>query len=167
MIDIQHGPLGALEEDALAGPAGLIQPLPHAAGVGQDLRRDIAQLLENIFLFDLLGAEAAEKGIVVKEKLIEPCFEARGVRQITDANRTAPYLVFVGRADAPPGGADLVLALGFLQRRVEVPVKRQDERCILGHHQGLGCNFHTLCLDGFDLLDQRPGVHHHAIADDR
>ena len=35
MIDIQHHRLGAFEQDALAGAASLVQPLPDRLGEGQ------------------------------------------------------------------------------------------------------------------------------------
>ena len=45
-------------------------------------------------------------------------------------------------------------------------MQRQDQRRVLGDHQGLGRDFHALAAQLLDLGDQRPGVEHHAVADD-
>src|SRR5258708_14411056 len=41
------------------------------------------------------------------------------MEQVLETDRAARHLVFVGRADAAPGGADLALTLGALARLVQ------------------------------------------------
>ena len=45
VIDVEHDALRAFEQDAAAGAARLVEPLPDRLGIGQDLRRDLAQRL--------------------------------------------------------------------------------------------------------------------------
>ena len=44
MVDVEHGGLRALEQDALAGRAQRVEPLPHVLGEGQDLGRERQQV---------------------------------------------------------------------------------------------------------------------------
>ena len=167
MINIQHSALGALEQDSLARPAHLIQPFPHTASVGEDLRRDFLQAVQGIRFVDLFGAEPAQQRVVVEQKLVEPGFQAGGIGKIADPDRAAAHLILVGRADPPACGADLVLALCLFQGRIQAAVKRQDQRRVVRHHERAGRDIDPLALDGVDFLHQRPGIDHHAVADHR
>ncbi|MNE47410.1 hypothetical protein D3C80_1418190 [compost metagenome] len=44
---------------------------------------------------------------------------------------------------------------------------RQDQAGVVGDGQDVGGDGHALGLDLLDLADQMPGVHDHAVADDR
>src|SRR3546814_17468661 len=84
-----------------------------------------------------------------------------------DPDRAAADRVFIGRTEAAPGGADLALSARILTQRIEVAMEGEDERAIIGYLQGFRGDGYAL---GGELLDfglERPGIEHHAIADDR
>ena len=56
MIDVEHRALRALEQDALAGAARLVEPLPDLVGIGQDLGRDLEQRVEQLLAPSTSGA---------------------------------------------------------------------------------------------------------------
>ena len=89
-----------------AGAARLVEHAPDRAGIGQHLRRDLAQ-----------RARAARRGRprARRARAAARCgaaaarrrvFERRRVGEIADPDRAAPDLVLIGRADAAAGGAD-------------------------------------------------------------
>jgi hypothetical protein len=71
-----------------------------------------------------MRADAVQLGIQIIE-----------MRQIAHADRAAADLVFIGRADAAPGGADLARACRFLAQAVQIAVEGQDQRRIFGNVQ--------------------------------
>src|SRR5205823_14920637 len=76
----------------------------------------------------LLVVIVLQDEVMEVEELAQLLGEAPRVEQILEADRAARDLVLVGRADAAPGGADLLLALGRLARMIERRVVRQDQR---------------------------------------
>src|SRR3546814_1104085 len=94
-------------------------------------------------------------------------FEMVEMRQVADADRAAADLVLIGRADAAPGGADLAGARRRFAQRVEVAVKGQDQRAIVGDGEIVGVDLDPLAAQLGDLVAQRPGIEDDAVADDR
>src|SRR3546814_20024789 len=87
--------------------------------------------------------------------------------KIADPDRAAADLVFIGRTDAAPGGADLALSARILPQRIEVAMEGEDERAIIGYLQGFRGDGYAL---GGELLAfglARPGFEHHPIAEAR
>ena len=80
----------------------------------------------------------------------------------------SPHLVFIGRANAAPGGADGEGAGSpAFAMAVEVLIDGEDQRDVLGDLEILRRNLDALGADLFDLLHQVVGVEHHAVADHR
>src|SRR5690606_34385010 len=75
-------------------------------------------------------------------------------------------LVFISWADAAAGRADLALARCRLAQRVEIAVEREDERAIVRHREIGACHLDALTFQLLDFGLERPGIEHHAIADD-
>ncbi len=144
VVDVEHGALGALEQDAAAGALQLGQPQPDRLGEGQQLGRQGGELGQQRAAVDLLDAEAAAQRVVVDQQLVDLGRQGVGVGEVADADRAARRLVLVGRADAAAGGADLAGALvaalaGALARAVELAVQRQDQGRVLGDAQASRC----------------------------
>ena len=116
---------------------------------------------------DLVDAEPAAQGVVVRQHALDLAVEHLHVGEVHQADRAPADLVLVGRADAPPGGADRALAGGALARHVEFLVQRQDQRHVLRDAQAVGRDRDPLPPEPVDLLQQRLGIEHHAVADDR
>ena len=144
VVDVEHGALGALEQDAAAGALQLGQAQPDRLGEGQQLGRQGGELGQQRLAVDLLDAEAAAQRVVVEQQLVDLGRQGVGVGEVADADRAARHLVLVGRADAAAGGADLAGALvaalaGVLARPVELAVQRQDQGRVLGDAQASRC----------------------------
>ena len=99
------------------------------------------------------------------QRAIDPQFQRGVVGQVGDADHPAAHLVLVGRADAAPGGADLGHGILPLAGAVQLAMEGQDQRRVLGDHQRFGGDVDTLRSDRLDLVQQMPGVQHHAVAD--
>ena len=172
VVDVEHRALGALEQDAAPGAPQLGEAQPDRLGEGEELGRQRGQLAQELGAVDLLDAEAAAQRVVVQQQLVQLGLERRRVGEVADPHRPARHLVLVGRADAAAGGADLAGALvaalaGLLARAVELAVERQDQRRVLGDPQRLDRDRDPLAAQGLDLAQERPGVDHDAVADDR
>ena len=89
VIDVEHGALGAFEQDTAALAALLVEARPDAAGVGQDLRRDLEQAVEQRPALDLVGAESAQQRIVVEQQLVEARFQRLAIDEIAYPDRAA------------------------------------------------------------------------------
>ena len=153
VVDVEHGALRALEQDAAAGALELGQAQPDRLGERQQPGRQGGELGQQRVAVDLLDAEAAAQRVVVEQQLVDLGRQRVGVGEVADADGAARRLVLVGRADAAAGGADLAGALvaalaGQLARPVELAVQRQDQGRVLGDAQGLGADRHTLARAG-------------------
>jgi hypothetical protein len=93
--------------------------------------------------------------------------ERRWIGEIAHPDSAAHGLVLVCRADAAPGRADAPCAAGFLAGAVDLAMRGQDERGVVGELQIVGRHVHALGRDRLDLLEQRPGIDDDAVADDR
>src|SRR3546814_5023104 len=95
--------------------------------------------------------ETWSQRVVVRGQAVELGFQLVEVRKVADADRAAADLVFIGGADAASGGADLARAGGGFAQRVEVAVKGQDQRTIVGNREILGVDGNALLAQLGDL----------------
>ena len=167
MIDVEQRPLRAFEQDALALAALGVEQRPHRVDIGQDLRRDLAELAAQLVGGNLRLAQAPAQRIVMAEDALDLGLERRQVLEVHHPDGAPSDLVLIGRADAALGGADPAVARRGLAQRVELAVERQDQRGILGDAQIVAADADPERLDLGDLLGQRPGIDHHAVADHR
>ncbi len=87
--------------------------------------------------------------------------------EIAEPDGAAAHLVLVGRSYAAARGADLEPAVAVLAPAVEIAVERQDEGRILGHLEHRRRHPDAEPGQALDLLDERPGIDHDAVADHR
>src|SRR5258708_4162096 len=167
VIDVEHDALRALEQDALAGAARLVEAVPDDVGERQHLGRDVQQRLQQRRALHLGRIEAAQQGIVMQQQMVELVAEAGGVGEVAQAYGAAPDLVLIGRADAAAGGADLLLAARLLACAVDLSVRGQDQRRVLGDLEAVRRDDDALVADGVDLPEQGPGIDDDDVADDR
>ena len=108
VVDVEQGALRALEQDALAGATRSDRAGPRRrrrrAGCCGAISRQLA--FQQLAL-DLRHAEPAPQRVVMHQQAIDLGAERAEILQVLRADRPAPDLVLVGRADAAPGGADL------------------------------------------------------------
>ena len=111
--------------------------------------------------------EGGQHMVVQVQQLAQLGGKALGVLQVLHAQRAAGNLVFVGRADATAGGADLLgaalLARGFA-RHVQRRMERQDQRTGFADAQAR-THLDTGLLQPFDFFEQLGRRQHHAVAD--
>ena len=101
------------------------------------------------------------------EQLAQLRGETLGVLQVLHAQRAPRDLVFVGRADALAGGADLAGAARLAQqlaRLVDLDVERQDQRARLADEQARA-HLDADRLEPRDLAEQVLRVDDDAVAD--
>ena len=70
VVDVEHGGLRALEQDALAGGAQPVEPLPHILGEGQDLGRELEQVGRELGGIDQRLAQPLAQRIVVRQQRV-------------------------------------------------------------------------------------------------
>ena len=166
-IHVKERALRAFEQDALARAAGFGQHLPDGFGIGQDFRRDLQQLRLQRGGVDGIKAEARPQRVVMRQQAADAQVQRRLVREVGHADGAAAHLVFIGRADAAPGGADLGHADLPFPRAVKFTMDGQDERGVFRNQQVVGVHLDALPAQLVDFRQQRPRVQHHAVADDR
>ena len=165
MIDVEQDALGSLEQDALACAALAIEQSKTASA--------------NWRIRGAISASWALSSLPVTSAMPRPRRSAlwwassrsilapRLVRsaEVGDPDRAPADLVLIGRADAAAGGADLAGAGRILANESS---SRWSGRMsgIVGDPQIVAGDRDALAADGFDLLDQRPGIDDDAIADD-
>ena len=167
MIDIQHEALRTFEKYPPAGPVGFVKRPPDGSGICQKIFGYPAQGIQCFGAIDFRRSETAQKRVVMGQQVFDAFGQCIGIRQIADAYGPARNLVFIGRPDPTPGGADFAGALRRFPRPVERTMQGQNQRRVLCYAQCLRRHFDALPADRFDFLHQRPGVDHHAIADNR
>ena len=136
MVDVEQRALRALEQDALAGAAQILEQRPGAVHIGQDVRRDLFELGANGFRLDLFEPEATAQRVVMGQQPLDLAVERGQVGEVHDADGAAADLVLIGGADAALGRADLgALGGGVLAQGVEFAMQRQDQRRVFGDAQ--------------------------------
>jgi hypothetical protein len=101
------------------------------------------------------------------QQLAQLGLQAGRVLEVLHAQRAPRHLVFVSRADALAGGADLAARRAFaprLTRAVDLHVKGQDQGAGFRKEEPRA-HVNAQRLDARDLGQQVRGVDHHPIAD--
>ncbi|MFN3233059.1 MAG: hypothetical protein ACE363_13010 [Alphaproteobacteria bacterium] len=165
MVHIQHGALRTFKQDTLAAAPRIRQEFQGRPGERQHLVGNVFNQRDQRIAVDLRLAEAPAQRIVMCQQGIDARFDPRPVTQVTDAQRTATHLVFIGRADATPRGADLGgVAGGVLAHGIKLTMQRQDQRRILCDVQSFRADLKPLAAQSLHLVNQRPGVNNHPVA---
>ncbi|MCY1204318.1 hypothetical protein D9M72_158440 [compost metagenome] len=168
VVDVEQRALRAFEQQVGAGLVGVVQLARHVGHHGLEQHGVAHGLVEHGVVVDGGRAQHLGQHVVVQlEQHAQLGSEALGVLQILHAQRTAGDLVFVGRADAAAGGADLLDAALFtvgLARDVQRGVERQDQRAGLADAQAR-THFDAGFLQAFDFLEELGRRQHHAVAD--
>jgi hypothetical protein len=167
VFDVEQHALRAFEQDAAALAALVAQPHPHRLGVLLHERGNLAQLCEQRGAVDGRLVEAGPQRVVVGTEAIEHRLELVQVGKVAHPDRPATDLVLIRGADTAAGGADLALARGGLAPDIELAVQREDQRTVVGDGEIVRRDGHALPFEPLDLGLERPGIEHHAVADDR
>ncbi len=151
VIDVEQHALRALEQDAAAASARLVQRHPHRAGELQHELGDLAEVALEPAAVDDFPAEACAERVVMGADAVELRSERAEMGEVADPDRAAADLVLIGRADAAPRGADLAGPRGVLAQRVEIAVEGQDQRAGVGDLQRLRADRDALAGQPSDL----------------
>jgi hypothetical protein len=128
--------------------------LGHAEVVGEDLvEADV-----------VVDAEGARDGLlVVGQERVERA-EQVGVQQVGHADAAAADLVFVARADAARGGADGDAVHARFAHLLHHAVEGEDDVGAVADGDLAG-DVDAGLFEHVEFVEQRLGVHHHAVAD--
>ena len=132
MVEVEQGPLGALEQYVFAVPEHLLE---QHAGVG-DVRCELLAVAA-VGAVDLLEVQGlflenrSQVDVLLRDIVLE--FLAKGIffQQVDDPYSDPGGLVLVGGSDAPAGGADLAGAAHPLTGLIDGPVVGHDQVCLL------------------------------------
>ena len=165
VVDVQQHRLRTLEQHALAGLARRVQLAPGRTDIGRDTGRDAVQRRQQRARIHFRRAKTLAQHIVVRQQALDLAGQRRRILQVDGADGAPSHLVFIGRADAALCGAQL-LAGRFLAQRIQFAVQRQHQHRVFRQDQDVGCHRKPRRAGLCDFLQQRPGIDHHAIADD-
>src|SRR3989344_1031369 len=165
VVDVQQGALGAFEHDVFASATQVVQ-------LGSQVQHQRLEQLRVLFAFGQglvevdgrLFVVTHQHEVVVFHQFTQFVFKTRHVEQIAHAQATACNLVFVSRADAATGGADLQLATGLFTGLVQRNVEGQDQWAGRADTQALAHRYAFFFQLG-DLAQQGVRCNHHAVAD--
>ena len=166
MVDVEHGALRAFEHHAAAFGQDAVE---QTAGVGN--QRANALRRRSVIVVHLRGIErvGAEEGVGDGVFFFAGGFnvrlEQRSIEQVDDAQAAACHLVFIGRADALAGGADLLASRRGFRGQLDHAVVRQNHLRALGDEQ-TPVDIEAGFAHAVDLVEKINGVQHHAVADD-
>ncbi len=114
MVDVEQHALRAFEQDPLAAAQRHIEVAPNRLGEGQDEIGDFGEVVAQPLAVDRRLAEAGAERVMVGAQPVELRVEIVEMGEVANADRAAPDLVLIGRADAAPRRADLARARGVL-----------------------------------------------------
>ena len=136
VIDVEHGALRAFEHHAAALGKNRVE---QAAGVGDKGAHLFGRggvLVVHFGGIERIGAEErVGDGVLLSAGCLDVGLEQRGMEQIDDAQAAAGHLVFVGRADAAAGGADLLAARRALGGQFDHAVVGQNDLGAIGDEE--------------------------------
>jgi hypothetical protein len=164
VIDVEQRPLRALEQNVAAA---LHLVVHEARRIGQVDAQSLA--VAEIFLDGgverrQLAAVRLEPVAHLVELMLEQRAQPRRALQVGHAHAATGDLGFVRRADAALGGAERRLA-GFAQP-IDLAMQRQDHVRVGGDDEVTLVGEQAALLQRAQLLEQRLGIDHHAVAED-
>ena len=137
VVDVEKRRLGPLEQHVVAPLERLVNERDGVGDVGTDPRDDLGE----IPVCELVGVEAqpvvdlGENQVFLSDDVGELLAEDLLVQQVLQTDSDAGGLVGIGRADAPFGRPEFVLAQVPFDQAVELLVVREDDVGIARHLQ--------------------------------
>ena len=116
---------------------------------------------------DFLELEAAAQRVVVRQQPVDLVRQRVEIGEIHQPDGAAADLVFVGRADAAPRGADRGQRVGGFAERIEFAMQGQDQRDVFGDAQIFRADGDALASQLGHFIEEGLRVEHHAVADHR
>src|SRR5690606_13133997 len=108
----------------------------------------------------------AAQQIVVGEQALNLRLKRFRLGQIDDADGATANLVFIGRANAALGRADLEARIGAFAHGIEIAVDGEDERGIFGNAQHVRIDVDALRAQFLDFGNEMMWIDNDAVADD-
>ena len=138
MVDIQQCALRTFKQQVLPGLVRLIQRARHVHHQRLDAICQRQRLIQRFLEIHRRGIEIIfQHKVVIVQHLAQLGGQTLAVEQVLQAHAAARHLVFIGRADAAPGGADLGSALGHFARLIHRHVIGQNQRAGFGNSQAV------------------------------
>ena len=167
MVDVEHRPLRALEEDA---PAGVDRVVEVERGVGDVAAQAIAvaavRVVNDVELHRLFFEDRPEVDVLLLEVALELFAERLLLEEIDEADARPRHLVLVGRPDAAPRRPDLAFAAQALAREVDRLVVRHDQVRLVADLEARVVGQVAAGAERGQLRDQYLRIDHDAVGDD-
>src|SRR5690606_17076437 len=163
VVVVEQCALRAFEQDAVARLAAFVENAPDLIDIGQDLVGNRGQLGQNGFDRDFLKAHAAAQQIVVGEQALNLRLKRFRLGHIDDADGATANLVFIGRANAALGRADLEARIGAFAHGIEIAVDGEDERGIFGNAQYVRIDVDALRAQFLDFGNEMMWIDNDAV----
>ena len=154
MIEVEKGPLGPFEEDALAELHPLVEKLRDVPEIGAELLGPAG-----ILPVDRLGVEGRqsggpEQGVLGGDVVDDLLAQDPQVGQVPGPDAQAGRLVLIGRADAAAGRPDLLVAAPVLGDLLGQGVPGHDEVRAAADRDAVGAGGDPLGLEVARLLEE-------------
>ena len=138
MIDIQHGSLRALKQQALALSPCLVKLARDISDHWSNLLALGKRLIQYLLEINLVHLVIVLKGkVMIIQYLTQARLEVAWIKQLSQPDATAGNLILIGRADTPPSGANGLFATGRFTGLIQGDMVRQDKRAALTDTQTL------------------------------
>ena len=165
MIEVEQRGLRAFEEHALAVAQRTVDEQGRVRDVGpQPLRVALGARDDLLQVERCRAVDALEPDVLLGERDLDLLAQDLGVEQVLHSDAEPRRLVRVGRADAPPGRADLQVPEPSLAGAVDRDVPRHDQVRVPGDPHRVGRD--AARLEIVELLDEDPRVDHAPGAED-
>ena len=166
MIDIEHGALGAFEDDRLTLGQGAVQEKRGVTDKGTQLLGGVGVFGKHFVGIKRVGIEEGVRdGIFFAAGILDMGTQQRSVEEIGDAKAPASHFVFVGGADAARSGADFYAAWSVFRAELHHAVVGQNDLCAVGDEE-VAIDFYSRGAEGGDFFQEGDRVDDDSVADD-
>ena len=165
VIAVQHGSLGAVEEDVLAFPYQGLHGVVRIGHIGAELFSVTEIIVQHGFIVEAFHAiELFQKHILLGHIVFQFFRKCFLVHEVAHTDADAVDLICIAGSDAVLCGADFMASLPCFFCFIETDMVRE-------YHLGTGGNLEMLCIDSlvfepFHFFQKALGVHYDAGADD-
>ena len=151
MVDVEQRTLRTFEQHPLAGLAQIDEQGRHVIDHRLDVLTEGQRIREHLLDVDGVSLQPVlQHEVVIRAGSTQFLGKLVRIEQVGNTDAAPGHLVFVGRTDTAPGGADGLVARCTLARLIDGDVVRHDQRRRRRNFQAR-THFHTLRLEFGDL----------------
>jgi hypothetical protein len=164
VVDIEHGALRAFEEHGFTVVERVVEQNGRVSDQVANVRGGFHRLFKEPFGFKLMAIGRGADRVLFGNHALQFFAEALGIKQVANANAAAGHFVFVRRADAARGGADLRFAARQFGGAVHFAVIGENHVRAIAEEKP-PANVDRTLLQIFQFAQQRGEIDHRAGTD--